>query len=105
MIQFPISGSATLEEIRLTCGTTENMEICKLVHLSKLPVVGNKRRNMAAFAEVEIEDVVPDLLLVAVPQGGNAASLIAEQLAQGKLLIFDETIFVEDKDAEVLGFR
>jgi hypothetical protein len=105
MIQLPIPGGATLEEIRLTCGTTENLEICKLVHLSKMPVVGGKRRNMASFAEVGIEDVVPDLVLVAVPPGANAASLIADQLAEGKLLIFDETIFVENEDEEVLGFR
>lgn len=105
MIQFPISGDATLEEIRLTCGSTENLEICKLVHLSKMPIVNDKRRNMASFAEVNIEDEVPDLVLVAVPSGGNAASLIANQLSQGKLLIFDETIFVESKDTEVLGFR
>lgn len=105
MIQFPIAGSATLDEIRLTCGTTENMEICKLVHLRKLPVVNGKRRNMASFVEVEIDDVVPDLVLVAVSQGGNAASLIADQLAKGRMLIFDEPIFVEDEDTEVLGFR
>ncbi|HEX8147811.1 MAG TPA: hypothetical protein VF591_11580 [Pyrinomonadaceae bacterium] len=105
MIQFPIAGSATLDEIRLTCGTTENVEICKLVHLRKLPVVNDRRRNMASFAEVEIEDEVPDLVLVAVPKGGNAASLIADQLAKGRQLIFDETIFVENKDTEVLGFR
>jgi hypothetical protein len=105
MIQLPISGDATLDQLRLTCGTTENLEICKLVHISKMAIVGDKRRNMASFAEVNIEDVVPDLVLVAVPPGGNAASLIADQLAQSKLLIFDETIFVENKDTEVLGFR
>lgn len=105
MIQFPIAGSATLDGIRLTCGTTENLEICKLVHLRKLPVINGKRRNMASFVEVEIEDVVPDLVLVAVPEGANAASLIADQLAQGRMLIFDERIFVEDEDTEVLGFR
>jgi hypothetical protein len=105
MIQLLIPGDATLEQIRLTCGTTENAEICKLVHLSKRPLVGDKRSNIASFAEVNLEDVVPDLALVAVPPGGNAASLIADQLAKGKMLIFDEIIFVQNKDTEVLGFR
>jgi hypothetical protein len=105
MIEFPIAGSATLDETRLTCGTTENMEICKLVHLRKLPIVNDKRRNMASFVEVEIEDEVPDLVLVAAPKGGSTASLIADQLSQGRQLIFDETIFVENKETEVLGFR
>ena len=105
MIQLPIPGSATLDEIRLTCGTTENMEICKLVHISKMLIVGDKRRNMASFAAVGIEDEVPDLVLIAVPTGGNAASLIAEQLAKGKLLIFNETIFVQNADTQVLGLR
>lgn len=105
MIQLPISGGATLDQLRLTCSRTENLEICKLVHISKMAIVGGKRRNLASFAEGEIEDEVPDLVLVEVPEGGNAASLIADQLAQGKMLIFNETIFVENRDMQVLAFR
>lgn len=107
MSDAKISGSLTLDQIRLTCGTTENLEFCKLTRLKKLPAGDDgKNWNLAQFEDVDPADPTPpDLVLVAVPPGGNAATIIADQLAKGKKSIFDEHIFVEDKDTEVLGFR
>lgn len=106
MINLLIPGSATLDEIQRTCGTTENMEFCKLVHMEKRPVVDNKRSNLATFAEIDpAGEIPPDLVLIAVSEGESAASIIATQLQQGKLLIFDEHIFVRGIDSEVLAFR
>jgi hypothetical protein len=106
MINLIVDGGATLEQIKLTCGTTENLEFCKLVHLEKRPVVNVKRTNLATFTEVDPAGEIPaDLALIAVPLGVSAASIIATQLQNGKLLIFDEPIFVENNDTEVLGFR
>ena len=106
MFQAPISGSATLEEQSRTFATTENLEFCKLVHMKKLPVANGKRRNMCIFDDVDpAEDPPPPPVFVPVPAGANAASLIATQLSAGKRLIFDEKIWVQDKETEVLGFR
>lgn len=106
MFQAPILGSATLEEQRRTCATTENLEFCKLVHMRKLPVANGKHRNMCIFDDVDpADDQPPPLVFVPVLAGANAASLIATQLSQGKHLIFDERIWVQDSETEVLGFR
>jgi hypothetical protein len=106
MINLLIDGSATLEQIRFTCGTTENLEFCKLVHMDKRPVVNNNKKNLATFTEVDpAGDIPPDLVFVALAPGQSAASVIATQLQAGKLLIFDEHIFVQNNDTEVLAFR
>jgi hypothetical protein len=61
--------------------------------------------NLGVFAEVDINDNVPTPELVKVNPGDNKASIIAGQLAQGRVLIFDEEIFVNNQEAQVLGFR
>jgi len=106
MINLLIDGAATLDQIRFTCGTTENLEFCKLVHMEKRPVINDQRKNLATFTEVDpAGDIPPDLVLIALTPGQSAASVIAAQLQAGKLLIFDEHIFVQNDDTEVLGFR
>jgi hypothetical protein len=105
MIQLPIPGSATLEELRLTCGRTENLEICKLVQLSKMQVVADKRSNLASFDEVDIEGELPDLIFVEITEGANTPSIIAEHMAAGKSFLFQAAIFVENKETEVAVFR
>src|SRR5437588_8260989 len=101
MIEHKVSGSATLDEIRLTCGTVENGEFCKLTSLNKLPVENGKHMNLAQFTEVDpADDVPPDLVLAEVPEGTTDASVIAAQLANGKHPIWDVStaVFVEDNE-------
>lgn len=104
MIQRPIAGDFTLDELTLECGTIQNVSICKLVHLEKMGEVSGTKFNLGVFAPVPI-GTIPLPTLIAVGPGDNKATIIATQLAQGKLLIFDENIFVENQATQVMGFR
>jgi hypothetical protein len=104
MIQRPIAGDLNLDELVLECGTIQNVAFCKLIHLEKMGEVGGTKFNFGAFAEVKIGNV-PLPTFITIDAEDNVASIIADQLAQSKLLIFDEDIFVEGKITRVLGFR
>jgi len=63
------------------------------------------KTNVATFEDVPLGVSVPDLVLVEVPAGQNAVSIIADQLSQGKTIVFHERVFVSGVEKEVLGFR
>jgi hypothetical protein len=106
MIQSPISGRLSLAEQELKCGEIQNATISKLVHMSELAVEDGVKLNLGVFAEMDDPaEEVPVPKFVRVPPGGNKATIIAEQLAAGRTLIFDEKIFASDQEAQVLGFR
>lgn len=106
MIQSPISGRLTLAELELKCGEIQNATISKLVHMSELGEEDGVKLNLGVFAEIDdpAEDV-PVPKFVRVPSAGNKAEIVADQLAAGRHLIFDEKLFVNNQEAQVMGFR
>jgi hypothetical protein len=107
MDNFPIDGSLPLADQRNTLRFIELGGPFKLLtYVKKAPQAGSTQKvNVASFSDVGPTVKVPDLILVAVGPGDNSVSIIADQIADGKQVIFHEHVFVSGSDQEVLGFR
>lgn len=105
MFQSPVPGRLSLAEQELKCGEIQNSAVCKLVHMSKMGEVDGVKFNLAVFVEVDIGDDIPPPEFVRVPPGGSVATIIADQLAQQRVMIFDEIIFASNQEARVMGFQ
>jgi len=107
MEKFPVDGSTSLEDQRNTLRFIELAGPGKLLTYTKKPspAGSTEKVNLATFENVGLDVDVPDLLLVEVPATGNAASIIADRLSQGKNVVFHERVFVKGTEKEVLGFR
>lgn len=80
----------------------------KLVHLQgaevEIPVNNQNKFNRAQYVEIGNLDPTPTLKFEKVEKPADIPSMIAKALADKFLLIFDEILFVEDKEQRVLGF-
>lgn len=106
MEQFPVDGSTTLAQQRDTLRFIELAgffnKLLTYVSSSNTGEAGEKV-NLASFERTQQKP--PDLILVEVGDGQNAVSIIADQLANGKQVVFHEKVFVSGVKKEVLGFR
>jgi hypothetical protein len=94
-------GGITLSDLTGALQSDEQLEFLKLVDVRKQQ---NGTDNIATYIDDD-SGQPPPLLLVEVIPPKSAASVMAEQIAQGKHFIFHANIFVESDSAEVLGFR
>ena len=104
-MDFAIDGSQSLETQRLTLAETEQLENFLLVGISKAAGASTEKKNRASFVEAPLGVDIPELILIEVSSNDNVASIIAEQLAKSRNLIFTSTIFVKGRDARVAAFR
>ena len=102
------SGQHTLSDLRDECQALQEHDKTKLVHLQGAKVqnaVNNQTKfNQAQYAGVSQFSLIPELTFIKVDDVSKIPSIIAEQLAAGRLLIFDEILFVQDKEQRVVGF-
>lgn len=101
------SGQLSLSDLRDDCQTLQEHDKTKLVHLQGAKVenaVNNQTTfNQAQYASVK-PSLIPELTFIKVDDPGKIPSIIAEQLAVGGMLIFDEILFVQGKEQRVVGF-
>lgn len=104
-MDFIIDGKQSLAAQRFTLIETEQLENAELVRMSKITGTSGEKKNRVSFLELPLGVEIPELVLIEVSPGDNIASIIAEQLAEGRNLIFTSTIFVEGRDARIAAFR
>lgn len=102
------SGNLTLDELRDECQSLQDHDVTKLVHLQGAkvqdPVDDQTKFNQAQYVGAGHFSQVPELTFVKVDNPSQIPSMISDALAEGKLLIFDEILFVEGQEQRVLGF-
>lgn len=104
------SGKASLDELKRACENTQNTQKAKLVHCQggiNEAATGedDKFFNQAQFVTVEkLKHIYDELIFVEVEDAGDIPSLVAGQMANRALLIFNETLIVQNKEKRVLGF-
>jgi hypothetical protein len=105
------SGQLTLKALRDECQALQEHDVSKLVHLQGAKVQ-NPANNQTKFNQAQYVSLnddftkIPTLTFIAVDDPSKIPSIIADQLKPGGggLLIFDEILFVEDKEQRALGF-
>lgn len=93
-------GGSSLKEICAVIEYIETSELAVLVDLTK-----QSGENLASFEKIAPSgEFVPQSFLIEVKPEG-VSSLIAEQTAQGRRLMFTTTVLVDDKDKRVAVYR
>jgi hypothetical protein len=105
ILERRIRGDFDLEMLADRCGTIQNMSSCKLVRVSKKTDEPEGKFNLALFEKVPLTQVAPMPTLIEVTNPDAIPEIVAEQSAQGRKVLFDSTIFVENKDVRAMGFR
>ncbi len=109
MAQFmdPIrmKGTYDLDDTEDKCETIQNLVPCKLVRITKKLDDTTGNFNAGVFEEILVGTIVPRPKLIAIDDPTGIPSIIAEQMSEGRKLIFDSVIFVENIEKRVLGFR
>jgi hypothetical protein len=100
-----MKGTYDLEDTENKCETIQNLVPCKLVRLTKKLDDATGNFNAAVFEEIEVGTTAPRPKLIPIDDPTDIPSKIAEQMAEGRKLIFDSTMFVENIERRVLGFR
>lgn len=102
------SAHLELNALQDECQALEEHDKTKLVHLQAAevqnPVNDQTKFNQAQYVGVAHVGEIPELTFIAVDDATKVPSIIADQLALGALLIFDETLFVKNEEQRVLGF-
>ncbi len=102
------SANLTLDELRDQCQALQEHDRTKLVHLQgakvENPVGGETTFNQAQYVSAAGPLNIPELKFVAVNNPSEIPSIIADSLAEGGQLIFDEALFVKKEEQRVLGF-
>jgi hypothetical protein len=101
-------GNLTLEKLQKECESIQDHEIAKLVHLQgaivEVPVNEENNFNQAQYFTLDDIMKVPELKFIEVEDETKIPSMIANELENKLLLIFNEVLFIEDKETRVLGF-
>lgn len=103
------TGKASLDELNRACGNIQDTQKAKLVHLQgaidEAAAEADKFINQAQFATVQRrKEIYDDLIFIPIEDESKIPSIIAEQLANQALLIFNEVLIVQGKETRVLGF-
>lgn len=104
MKKFSIPANSTLDQLRFTCGQTENLEFCKLTSLTTLEDATGKK-NIASFEDVDISTILPDLFFIEITTSLNLPSVIASQLANNKHMLFTSEVFIQNNLTKIAVFR
>src|SRR5215207_6207621 len=96
-------GNLTLDVLRDECQALQEHDITKLVHLQGAKVenaVNNQTQfNQAQYVGLDDDFTkIPVLTFIAVTNPSQIPTIISSQLQKGALLIFDEILFVENKE-------
>lgn len=94
-------GSISLSDLTGALIADEQLEFLKLKDVKKQP---GGTDNIATY-EDDDSGQPPPIILIAVKAGQSATSIIGEQIAKHKTVIFHSNIFVGSKSTEVIGFR
>lgn len=100
-----IRGDYDLEDLTNRCGTIQNLVPCKLIRVTKKNDEGTAKSNAALFEEVDIGSTPPPPTFVKIENPERIPSIIAEQMGENRKMIFDTTIYVQNVETRVLGFR
>ena len=102
-----VDGKQTLNQQEMALNFMEQVSFAKVISYSESPGAhgANLSVNEAVLDDVPIGEQPPALHLEAVDLNGDAASVIANQLAQGHNVIFHDTAFVDGVEKTVMGFR
>jgi len=102
------SGQFTLSDLRDECQALQEHDKTKLVHLQgakvENPVKNQTKFNQAQYSAVAKISLIPELTFIKVDDPGKIPSIIADQLAVGGMLIFDEILFIQGNEQRVVGF-
>lgn len=99
--QMVVDGSMSLEDQRRSLHLQEVTKPCLLSSLEK----GDPTQNTATFNEIPLGQNVPDLFLVEIVPPATLESVKNDQPAKGHQIIFNSTIYVGGREANVAGFR
>lgn len=100
-----VRGDFDLEDLENRCGAIQNLVPCKLIRVTKKTDETTGKFNAALFEEVELGKTPPKPKFIEVKNPEKIPSIIAEQMTQNRKMIFDSTIFVQNIEMRVLGFR
>ena len=103
------SGKLSLATLRDECQALQEHDVSKLVHLQgakvQNPVNDQTTFNQAQYVSLDDDFTkIPVLTFIAVSNPSQIPSIIATQLGEGRTLIFDEVLFVNNKEQRALGF-
>lgn len=100
-----VRGDFDLEDLANKCGTVQNLVPCKLVRITKKTDEPTGKFNAALFEEVPVGNTPPKPFFIEIDDPTKIPSIIAEQMTQNRKMIFDSTIFVQNVETRVIGFR
>src|SRR5690349_16999850 len=98
-----LDGNFSLPELQQTLTTEENLGFKHVTGIKKRDAVSVA--NIATFEDDPGVDPNPPLVLVQMNPGDDINAIKANQQAQGKRFLFQNTIFVSGVDAQVAAFR
>ncbi len=101
----PNNGDLTIDEMMSFSGQIQLLLPSKLIRISKSADASAGKMNLYIFERVPRPNHTPVPLLIKVKDDEEAQSVTGAQLKSGKKVIFDATVFMENEDARVLGFR
>ena len=106
MENLGIPGSASLGDQETTIRFREAKYRLELVTYKKMDTgSSNEKFNEATFIKLDLGTPILKLHLAEVPAGGDVVSLIRENLAKKRKIVFQEELFVSSKITRVIGFR
>ena len=101
-------ANVTLPALQKECQTVQEDTPAKLTDLQAAdvaePVNGETKFNRGQYTKLGFMDTVPVLNFVQVDDPTKVPSMIADALKEQFILIFDKTLYVENKKQRVLGF-
>ena len=99
------SANLSLADLRDEVQLVQDQGKDKLVHLQAAKVTGSGSKfNQAQYADVNSISECPELTFIKVDVPANIPSIIADMIAQGRLLIFDELLYISNAEQRVMGF-
>lgn len=98
-------GDFDLDDLTNRCDTIQHLVPCKLIRITKKTDEPSGKFNAGLFEEVDIGTTTSRPKLIEITNPEKIPSIIAEQMAQNRKMIFDSTIYVLNAETRVLGFR
>ena len=101
-----IEGGKTLQEQETTLNFIEQVTFAQVVNYTKMPdVQGKPKANQAVAQDVPIGEQPTDLKLFMVTPQQTAVQILLAQVQQGMGIVFQQPVYVKNKEEIVLGFR
>lgn len=102
-----IDGTLALDAQEDTLNFMERVGFAKTINYTESPGdhPDGMKVNQATLDDVPLGQKVKPLHLEAVDDSASAASVIADQLRAGRVVVFHDTVFVSGEPTMVIGFR